>query len=881
MTHGMETDRRPEAEARADALSSTALVEITPREDLAPTPEESAPTLADLPVIGDEELEQFYADRMTADARLIRKIISILSVAGSIIFTFVQVHPEKIFTRNTPTGGDMGAHVWAPAFMRDHLLPHFRLQGWTMDWYAGFPAYRFYMVPPALLIDALNGLLHIPYGVAFKMVVVLGLLTLPLNAWAYGRLAKLAWPIPELLAFGAVMFLFDENFTIYGGNIASTMAGEFSFSIALSLALLGLGLLHRGMREGKGLGMSAAVLALAAVTHGIVAIFVGLGAVVTVLLWIDIRDHRRLAWGGATLGTFGLLVAWWILPFHFTTQYMTNMKYEPYEGPIWKFFNPQSQATTLFLLLFAVIGFVASVVKRNRAGAFLGITFLLWIMLVSLARKPLPIVGDLFWNYRGLPFIYLCRYLLAMIGVGETILFTTKVVKLFRDERVRRVEVGSLEWSWWQRRLRPERIDFQQTLVTSGAVALVGLLSIGWIAFSIDRLPLQGQNVYVNGAWYHKWGPIKGKIVNDGTDSDGWAFYNFKGYEGRDYWNEYRDLMLTSQELGTQRGCGRAMWEHQADKYDGQNVGSYGTPMALMLLPFWTDGCVASMEGLYFESSGTTPYHFLTASAVSDNASDPVRELRYDRSDLDVGVPYMRDLGVRYYYAFTPHMVELAEQRTDLTEVATSGPWHIFEVQGWSLVVPLTTQPLVVEHRGGDQRERWLEVGTSYFQNPEDWGGLLVADGPKDWQRISVEPDPQVEAKDAENNTKRVDVLTTETPYETRQVPSFTIDPNTVTIKESSISFDVPESAIGQPVLVRVSYFPNWKVSGAKGPYRAAPNFMVVIPTSTHVKLHYGYSHLDLFSYFLTFAGIGLLVFFWRKRVVDFDSPLSNATDPS
>ena len=38
----------------------------------------------------------------------------------------------------TPAGGDMGAHVWGPAYLRDVLLPSGRLSGWTADWYAGF-----------------------------------------------------------------------------------------------------------------------------------------------------------------------------------------------------------------------------------------------------------------------------------------------------------------------------------------------------------------------------------------------------------------------------------------------------------------------------------------------------------------------------------------------------------------------------------------------------------------------------------------------------------------------------------------------------------------------------------------------------------------------
>ena len=55
--------------------------------------------------------------------------------------------------------------------------------------------------------------------------------------------------MPELLALAGLIFLFDESFSIYGGNVKSTMAGEFSFSIALSFAMLGLGLFARGLRD--------------------------------------------------------------------------------------------------------------------------------------------------------------------------------------------------------------------------------------------------------------------------------------------------------------------------------------------------------------------------------------------------------------------------------------------------------------------------------------------------------------------------------------------------------------------------------------------------------------------------------------------------------
>ena len=53
-----------------------------------------------------------------------------------------------------------------------------------------------------------------------------------------------------------------------------------------------------------------------------------------------------------------------------------------------------------------------------------------------------------------------------------------------------------------------------------------------------------------------------------------------------------------------------------------------------------------------------------------------------------------------------------------------------------------------------------------------------------------------------------------------------------------TIDFDVDQAA--RPMLVKTSYFPNWKATGADGPYRVTPNLMVVVPTSNHVHLHYG-----------------------------------------
>src|SRR5262249_10527651 len=56
---------------------------------------------------------------------------------------------------------------------------------------------------------------------------------------------------------------------------------------------------------------------------------------------------------------------------------------------------------------------------------------------------------------------------------------------------------------------------------------------------------------------------------------------------------EYHRLIEALDDLPP----GRALWE------GGASLDRYGTPLALMLLPYWTHGRIASMEGVYFEAS--------------------------------------------------------------------------------------------------------------------------------------------------------------------------------------------------------------------------------------------------------------------------------------
>jgi hypothetical protein len=774
---------------------------------------------------------RYWLDAPWTNERIARYLTALIVVGGSTFAVLKVVHLNLVFENNTPTGGDMGAHVMAPAYLRDHLLPHFQLSGWSNYWYDGFPMYRFYMVVPALMIIALN--VVFPYGVAFKLVAILGLVTLPVCCWAFGRLARFRYPMPELMALAATVFLFDESFSIYGGNVKSTMAGEFSFSIALSFAMLGLGVFARGMETGKFRSWAAILIALAMLCHGIVLLFVVLGAV---LLWAVWMDRTRFIYGLTVLGGAALLSAFWVVPFLANHAYMTDMKYHGRpDGPTdsyWDMFFPWTTFLDVVVTGLAIFGFGASVLRRHLAGAWLGICCLALTAFVYLAKNSLPVIG-LLWNPRLLPFLYLLRLMLMMVGIVELV----EVV-------VRGMSARRIRASMWK--------------VGLATAAVVSVVVLVMELFLFQQVP-GGGTISQHGKTVYSWGigdfhPIVLSPNAKDAQSDGWTRYNFMGYEGRDAYGEYKSLIDQMKALGadTEHGCGRAMWENNGDN------GQYGTTMALMLLPHWTDGCIASMEGLFFEASGTTPYHFVTAAAISSNSSNPVRELRYDDNNDAKGVPYLQTLGVKYLMVFTEKAKAQAETRPELTKLAEVGPWNIYQVADSDLVVPLAVQPVVVNNRGGDQRERNLELGMSWFQHRDEWAAMPANDGPAEWQRINVEVDvTRSDGLSPGASGRKIDIVQPAEPIQPKALAPVKV--SNVQLGDQDLRFTVDQ--IGVPVLVKISYFPNWHVSGAEGPYRIAPNLMVVVPTSTDVHLTYERSQLDYFAYLLTFIGIGFLIF--------------------
>jgi hypothetical protein len=305
-------------------------------------------------------------------------------------------------------------------------------------------------------------------------------------------------------------------------------------------------------------------------------------------------------------------------------------------------------------------------------------------------------------------------------------------------------------------------------------------------------------------AMHRAWDARRG---NSSIAIEGWAAYNYRGYERQEAWPEYDALMKKMGSLP----AGRALWE------GGDAVGTYGTTLALELLPYFTNGRIGSMEGLYFESSATTSFHFITVSELSAQPSNPVSGLVYgsstNASDFSLGVKHLQMLGVRYLMLFTPQTKAMAARQPDLQLVATVPDydgrlpkgWKIYQVKdALPLVTGLSVEPVVAKTHAGNYEQCWGEKwnqaspmphlgawecsAAPWFTKRDQLDKVWVASGPKSWKHIDI--------KQLDETSENV------------------ISPTRVTrVHEGveSISFHVSE--IGKPVLVKTSFFPNWKLT--------------------------------------------------------------------
>lgn len=343
--------------------------------------------------------------------------------------------PSLLLKPTITGGGDTISHYVAAQYLRNYLLPHGKLIGWMPGSFAGYPLFLFYFPLAFLLIAGLSFVISFP--VAFKLGTVAGTFGLPIASLAALRWIGCPFPIPALGAILTLPFLLNAGNSMWGGNLPSTLAGEFSHSLSLALLVLFMGALYRGVHERRHAGWCAVLFALTGLAHGYgLVIAAGLGLY---FLMVTSQFRATLLYLVRVYAVGGLLLGFWLVPLVWYLPYTTGF-------PItWEFKSPLEIIPVVLwpIAVIAAITVGLALVRKQTDAEWLRIVYYLtypvvFSVVLYFVSPRLNLV-----DVRFLAFAQFFLTLLAAAGLGR---FLTRLPQLLRPAAPAVIGVLVIVW---------------------------------------------------------------------------------------------------------------------------------------------------------------------------------------------------------------------------------------------------------------------------------------------------------------------------------------------------------------------------------------------------------------------------------------------------
>jgi len=323
---------------------------------------------------------------------------------------------------------------------------------------------------------------------------------------------------------------------------------------------------------------------------------------------------------------------------------------------------------------------------------------------------------------------------------------------------------------------------------------------------------------------------------------DHWIDYNFNGFENKLLWNEFNEV---NKYLRGNIADPRVVYEH-SPRHEGA-----GTVRAFELLPLFSGR--STLEGLYMQSSISSPFVYYIQSEVSQGGSHPLINYNYPRFDLKRAVKHLTLFNVSQFITITEETQNAAIEEPSFALEKEINPYNIFRLKENidKYVIPLKYKPL--------------------FVDTSDWKKLFF-----NWFRLSGNNDVFL----ISGNNKHI-------PNGYRSVPSTSLDlselPATPLNEDIWVEEDVRSqeiiiktSRLDHPLLIKCSYHPNWHVDGAEKIYLASPSFMIIFPSSYRVRLYFSPGRFNYIGWAASLFGLllVLLPLKYTKFKPDFKSGL-------
>ena len=708
---------------------------------------------------------------------------------GSLLLIFLRI--ELVFSDLLPTGGDMGAHIVPTKFFVTELFNNFKLSGWSQDWFAGYPVYYFYFPLPPIITSLLNFLF--PFSISFKTMVLISQVLLVVSI---EMLMRKKSKVFSFYGFGVgLLYLLTESFTIFGGNLASSLAGQYSFTYSIAFGNLSIFYLVKSKYKFS-MEIAALLIGLSALSH-LIPFMIYLPIFAFYFLKSDSKIYKKIS---AFLFFLFIAIRFSISLF-LNLEFTTNMTYTPYTQ-----LSDLIKSDVLPFVLGVVI-YIFTNMSKTSLKAISGFEiYLLSISIYLFFYGP----ESALWNGRIVPFFNLGIIILFFNLLHVDIKNLTKKIQgkypLLLFILLTNSYFMYLYYSKW------------------GNTYSTTTISVILIVLFMFLISTNSENFLI-------YTTLVSLTFGTLSYLPHWLNWNFSGYESKNNW---ADITTLYEGLDTLEP-GRIMWEPNSD------LNKYGTPMVLMTIPMFTDH--QSVEGLYFDSSITTPFHFLTVSGVAERPSNPVGGLNYINGEFDKGFRLMEELGVDYFIAYTSSIKDKANANENFNFLFSNEVFNVYSIN--------------------TEKVELVEDNLYIFESPNFYGRLRNA--------VLREGSEQSFFEAAFKSFKdELNYKIIENYDESFAEPS---DKNTallisdLNIQNELITFKTNKP--NQLHLIKVSYFPNWKIKNGYGPFRISPSFMAVVPKDEFVEIRFESSNvekaLNLLS-ILTLFGALLITYKYKKR---------------
>ncbi|MBW4056991.1 MAG: tetratricopeptide repeat protein [Proteobacteria bacterium] len=336
----------------------------------------------------------------------------------------------------------------------------------------------------------------------------------------------------------------------------------------------------------------------------------------------------------------------------------------------------------------------------------------------------------------------------------------------------------------------------------------------------------------------------------------GWAKWNYEGFEAKPAWPLFKQI-----NSALQGGVGdpRVMYEHSEDHT------VFGSSRAFESLPLFAGR--ATLEGLYMQASISAPFVFYLQSEISTVKSAPFPQYEYANMNFARALPHLCMFNVGELVIRSAGAKQAIRTAAGYRLKETIGEYELWDVTANSghYVEPLAFEPVLFT------ADNWKTDSYRWFMNGSQLDVHLVFDLDKSAQR---EKRFKAQARDLS------------------ALPRIPIDTTNCRIKETIGNDEIliKTNWIGKPLLVKVSYHPDWKVEGADRIYLVSPSFMLIYPTKSTVRLHYGRGWPDRAGAAMTILGLAILLLnlpvvgrkrttLWRLAAVRFHIPPSLVPD--